>query len=132
MMLVLAPTRELAMQSQVVLEQAGKACGIRSACMYGGVSKYEQKHHLKSGVEVIVATPGRLLDLMNEGFCDLSGVSYLVLDEADRMLDQGFERDIRAILSQTHAERQTCLFSATWPDSIRELAQDFLKNPIKV
>jgi len=132
MMLIIAPTRELAMQSQVVLEQAGSSCGIRSTCVYGGVPKWQQIQDLKQGVEVVVATPGRLMDLMSEEACDLSQVSYLVLDEADRMLDQGFERDIRAIVGKTHPGRQTALFSATWPDNVRELAHSFLKKPIKV
>merc|ERR1712186_282369 len=104
----------------------------RSVCVYGGVPKWTQKEALKKGVEVVVATPGRLIDLMQEGVCDLSQVSYLVLDEADRMLDQGFERDVRKIIAATHADRQTCLFSATWPDSVRELAHEFLKNPLKI
>jgi len=120
------------LQSQEVLEVAGKFCGVRSLAVYGGVPKYEQRNALAKGVEVVVATPGRLIDLMQEGVCDLSQVSYLVLDEADRMLDQGFERDVRAIIAETHAQRQTCLFSATWPDSIRNLAHEFLKKPIRV
>lgn len=131
MMLVVAPTRELAMQSQEVLEVAGKFCGIRSVAVYGGVPKWPQRQALEKGVEVVVATPGRLIDLMNEGCCDLSQVSYLVLDEADRMLDQGFERDVRSIIAETHPQRQTCLFSATWPESIRALAHEFLKSPIR-
>merc|ERR1740128_200411 len=131
-MLIVAPTRELAMQSQVVLEQAGASCGVRSTCVYGGVPKWQQIQDLNKGVEVVVATPGRLLDLINEGACHLESVSYLVLDEADRMLDQGFERDIRTIVAQTHSARQTALFSATWPDSVRELAHSFLQRPIKV
>jgi len=131
-MLIISPTRELAMQSQEVLEAAGATCGVRSVCVYGGVPKWTQKEALKKGVEVVVATPGRLIDLIEEGVCDLSQVSYLVLDEADRMLDQGFERDIRAIVGQTHQARQTALFSATWPDSVRELAHTFLTKPIKV
>jgi len=131
-MLIISPTRELAMQSQEVLESSGKTCGVRSVCVYGGVPKWQQKEVLKKGVEVVVATPGRLLDLVNEGCIDLGQVSYLVLDEADRMLDQGFERDIRTIVGQTHSGRQTALFSATWPDSVRELAHSFLQRPIKV
>jgi ATP-dependent RNA helicase DBP3 len=87
-MLIVSPTRELAMQSQEVLDVAGSSCGVRSVCVYGGVPKWTQKEALKKGVEVVVATPGRLIDLINEGVCDLSQVSYLVLDEADRMLDQ--------------------------------------------
>ena len=132
MMLIISPTRELAMQSQVVLEEAGRSCKVRSVCVYGGVPKWEQKKQLSQGVEVVVATPGRLIDLMSEGACDLSQVSFLVLDEADRMLDQGFERDIRQIIGETHPARQTALFSATWPDSVRELAHSFLSRPIKV
>ena len=90
MMLVVAPTRELAMQSQTVLEAAaGKHFKMRSACVYGGVPKYEQRKALREGAEIVVATPGRLIDLMEEGCCDLGQVSFLVLDEADRMLDQG-------------------------------------------
>merc|ERR1711962_1564383 len=131
-MLIISPTRELAMQSQEVLEEAGKSCGVGSVCVYGGVSKWGQKEQLNRGVDVVVATPGRLIDLMQEGCLTLSQVSYLVLDEADRMLDQGFERDIRQIVGETHKERQTALFSATWPDSVRELAHSFLIRPIKV
>jgi len=132
MMLVLSPTRELAMQTQTVMEEAGKACFIRSVCCYGGVPKWEQKKQLRWGVEVVVATPGRLKDLVQMGACSLAGISYLVLDEADRMLDQGFEQDIRDIIGMTHKDRQTCLFSATWPEAIRNLAQEFLTNPVKV
>merc|ERR1712212_492982 len=131
-MLVVAPTRELAMQSQDVLEVAGKAIGITSVALYGGVAKDKQRRDLCRGVECVVATPGRLIDLMQEEYVDLSEVSYLVLDEADRRLDQGFERDIRAIIGQTHPGRQTALFSATWPDSVRELAHSFLTKPIRV
>merc|ERR1712025_588265 len=86
----------------------------------------------KGNVEVVVATPGRLIDMVNDETVDLGQVSYLVLDEADRMLDQGFERDIRAIVARTHSGRQTALFSATWPDCVRELAHSFLHKPIKV
>jgi len=132
-MLVVAPTRELAMQSQEVLEKAGTSCGLRSVCLYGGVPKWQQAKLLEKGtVEVVVATPGRLIDMVNDETVDLSQVSYLVLDEADRMLDQGFERDIRAIVARTHPGRHTALFSATWPDSVRELAHSFLQKPIKV
>ena len=132
MMLVLSPTRELAMQTQEVMEKAGKQSYIRSVCCYGGVPKWEQKKALRWGVEVVVATPGRLKDLVAMGCVSLAGVSYLVLDEADRMLDQGFEADIREIIAMTHKDRQTCLFSATWPEAIRQLAQEFLTDPVKV
>merc|ERR1719342_1257645 len=90
------------------------------------------REDLRWGAEVVVATPGRLKDLVNMGCLNLKGVSYLVLDEADRMLDQGFEDDIREIIGMTHPERQTCLFSATWPEAIRQLAREFLTDPIKV
>ena len=99
------------------MEQAGKKSFIRSVCCYGGVGKQPQMRSLDSGAEVVVATPGRLRDLMSMGCVSLAGVSYLVLDEADRMLDQGFEKDIREIISMTHKDRQTCLFSATWWDN---------------
>merc|ERR1719147_291312 len=131
-MLVLSPTRELAMQTQVVMEEAGKACEIRSVCCYGGVPKWEQKRARRWGVEVVVATPGRLKDLVQMKCVSLAGISYLVLDEADRMLDQGFEDDIREIIGMTHKDRQTCLFSATWPEAIRNLAREFLTDPVKV
>lgn len=131
-MLVLAPTRELAMQSAVVLEAAGKPCGVKTACIYGGVAKHEQRGLIRGGVQIIVATPGRLLDFMEEGAIDCSGVSYLVLDEADRMLDLGFEKDIRRIIGQCAKDRQTLMFSATWPMSIQGIASEFLSNPARV
>ncbi|KAJ9058147.1 RNA-dependent ATPase [Entomophthora muscae] len=130
--LVLAPTRELAVQSFEVCEKVGKLFGCKSACIYGGVAKYSQKEELNAGVQIVVATPGRLIDLMEEGAVDLSQVSYLVLDEADRMLDFGFEPAIRNILSQIAAKRQTIMLSATWPETIRKLASEFLSNPVKV
>lgn len=131
-MLVVAPTRELAMQSSEVITQAGKQCGLRSTCIYGGVPKNEQKKILRSGVHVVVATPGRLKDLLEERACDLSKVTFVVLDEADRMLDEGFEKDIRKIIGATHLERQIAMFSATWPQSIQKLAHEFLTDPVKV
>lgn len=130
--LVVAPTRELAMQSQEQAESAGAEARIRSVCVYGGVPKDAQKKALRSGVDIVVATPGRLLDLMEEGACDITGVSYLVLDEADRMLDIGFEQAIRSIIKQTRPDRQTLMFSATWPESVRKLAMDFQREPVKV
>jgi ATP-dependent RNA helicase DBP3 len=100
--------------------------------VYGGVSKEGQISALRQGVEIVVATPGRLLDLVNDRALDLSHVQYLVLDEADRMLDMGFEKDIRAIVKMLHAQRQTLMFSATWPEVIQKLAHDFLSKPVKV
>mmetsp|Transcript_28967 Transcript_28967/g.72243 ORF Transcript_28967/g.72243 Transcript_28967/m.72243 type:complete len:555 (+) Transcript_28967:89-1753(+) len=124
--LVLAPTRELAMQSDAVCRDAGAHMGLTSVCIYGGVPKGPQRGALRAGVKVLVATPGRLLDLVNEGACVLHGTTYLVLDEADRMLDMGFEKDVRAIIAMTHRERMTVMFTATWPESIRNLAAEFL------
>ncbi|CAH0493828.1 unnamed protein product [Peronospora farinosa] len=131
-MLVVAPTRELAMQSSAVISEAGKKCGLKSICIYGGVPKQMQKKALRDGVHVVVATPGRLKDLIEERSCNLSKVSFVVLDEADRMLDEGFEKDIRAIIGGTHPERQIAMFSATWPQSIQKLAHEFLTDPVKV
>eukprot|EP01135_Chromosphaera_perkinsii_P006061 Nk52_evm2s388 gene=Nk52_evmTU2s388 len=131
-MLVICPTRELAMQSAEVCEQAGGICGLRSTCVYGGVDKNLHRNVLKRGVDIVVATPGRLLDLADEGAVDLRDVSYLVLDEADRMLDMGFEKDMRKIISYMKPTRQTLMFSATWPQEIRELASQFLSTPVKV
>lgn len=130
--LVLAPTRELALQINAVLEEAGSQCGVSTVCVYGGVPKRDQVQALRKGAAIVVATPGRLEDLMNDGACKLDEVSYLVLDEADRMLDLGFEPHIRAIAGKTRADRQTLMFSATWPPVIRKLAADFLCSPVKV
>merc|ERR1711962_914848 len=109
-----------------------KCCCPGDICRYTFPHLDGQRRDLCRGVECVVATPGRLMDLMQEEYVDLSEVSYLVLDEADRMLDQGFERDIRAIIGSTHPQRQTCLFSATWPDSVRGIASEFLTKPIRV
>ncbi|CAG8554278.1 7754_t:CDS:2 [Diversispora eburnea] len=123
--LVISPTRELAMQIQEQCVLFDSTCGIKSACIYGGVSKSEQYKLLRKGVHIVVATPGRLLDLINENVCDISKVSYLVLDE-------GFEDDVRTIIRKTSKNRQTVMFSATWPESVRKLANDFLTHPIRV
>jgi ATP-dependent RNA helicase DBP3 len=131
--LVLSPTRELAQQIADVLADAGDSCGVKSVCLYGGTSKGHQISVMKSGVDIVVATPGRLKDLMDSGFCNLSEASFVVLDEADRMLDLGFEPEVRAILSQTSSSRQTVMFSATWPVAVHQLAKEFMDpNPIKV
>jgi len=131
-MLVLAPTRELAMQSQKVLEEFGKVVNLTSVVIYGGVPKPAQQAVLRKGVDCVVGTPGRLKDLINDGSCDLSTISNLVLDEADRMLDMGFEEDVRYIISQCQDKksRQTAMFSATWPAAIQQLAMEFMDNPI--
>ena len=133
-MLVLAPTRELAMQVHQVLDEYGSTVSLKSIVIYGGVPKYEQKNELRKGVDCIVATPGRLKDLISEEAVDLSNVSQLVLDEADRMLDMGFEEDVRFIIGQTKdkEKRQTAMFSATWPAVIQKIAFEYLVNPIRV
>ncbi|KAL6178666.1 hypothetical protein ACLB2K_050184 [Fragaria x ananassa] len=131
--LVLAPTRELAQQISDVLVEAGKPCGVESVCLYGGTSKGPQISSLKSGVDIVIGTPGRLKDLIEMGLCYLQEVSFAVLDEADRMLDMGFEPEVRYILGQTCSARQMVMFSATWPPSVHQLAQEFMDpNPVKV
>eukprot|EP00934_Nitzschia_sp_Nitz4_P007316 Nitzschia sp. Nitz4//scaffold61_size107673//13024//14763//NITZ4_004223-RA/size107673-processed-gene-0.51-mRNA-1//1//CDS//3329555674//7306//frame0 len=135
-MLVLAPTRELAMQSDEVLQEFGTVAGLRSLVLYGGVPKHTQTAELKKrDVDCVVATPGRLKDLINEGACDISKVQYLVLDEADRMLDMGFEEDVKYIISNClpkESGRQTAMFSATWPASIQQIAMNYMVDPVRV
>jgi ATP-dependent RNA helicase DBP3 len=131
-MLTLSPTRELAMQTAAVAESSGLPVGIKSTCIYGGVDKNMQKKALKQGVHIVIATPGRLLGLIEEKALTLNRVTYLVLDEADRMLDLGFEPDIRAIVGMIGTERQTLLFSATWPKEIQALGREFVSNPFHV
>lgn len=130
--LVLAPTRELAVQIQTEITKFGKSSRIRNTCVYGGVPKGPQIRDLTRGVEVCIATPGRLIDMLEAGKTNLRRVTYLVLDEADRMLDMGFEPQIRKIVSQIRPDRQTCMWSATWPKDVRQLAQDFLHDYIQV
>lgn len=130
--LVLAPTRELTSQIAESFNTYGRHLRIRCALVYGGVSQNPQVRALNQGVDVLVATPGRLLDLMNQGFVDLSKVESLVLDEADQMLDMGFIHDLRRIVAKAPASRQTLLFSATMPPQIRELAASWLRDPVTV
>jgi len=130
--LIVAPTRELAEQIHQSARELGKHTKIRSATVYGGVSKNRQVNTLRRGVEIVVACPGRLLDLAGEGAIDLSKVEVLVLDEADRMCDMGFLPDIRRIIKLLPKKRQTLFFSATMPDDIRSLANSILHNPVKV
>lgn len=132
LVLVLAPTRELALQTAKVCNEMEDDTKIRAACIYGGVDKYAQINAIKSGVEVVIATPGRLLGLLRDGHLTLANVTYAVLDEADRMLDMGFEPDVRAIMQQVGEDRQTLLFSATWPASIQKLGREFVKDPFHV
>jgi ATP-dependent RNA helicase RhlE len=130
--LVLAPTRELAEQIHQATRQYGKRTGLRSLTIYGGVGKKAQVDGLRRGAEIVVACPGRLLDLSSERAVDLSRVEVLVLDEADRMCDMGFLPDIRRILKLVPAKRQTLFFSATMPDDIRSLADSILRDPVTV
>ncbi|RQM06420.1 hypothetical protein DH86_00002269 [Scytalidium sp. 3C] len=130
--LILAPTRELAVQIQQEITKFGKSSRIRNTCVYGGVPKGGQIRDLARGVEVCIATPGRLIDMIESGKTNLRRVTYLVLDEADRMLDMGFEPQIRKILGQIRPDRQTCMWSATWPKEVRALASDFLNDFIQV
>ena len=129
--LVLAPTRELATQIQEEADKFGRAAGYMSACAYGGAAKRDQLRAMASA-SVLVATPGRLNDFLDAGQVDLSQVFYLVMDEADRMLDMGFEPQIRDILKRVPRRRQTLMFSATWPEEVRRLAHDFLSRPIHI
>jgi len=131
-LLVLAPTRELACQIMDETRKFGRPMGINSVCTYGGSPKYPQIAALERGVDCIIATPGRINDLIEMKKANLSKVKFLVLDEADRMLDMGFEPQIRSVVNALPAERQTLLFSATWPKDIQRLAFDFLSNPIQV
>ncbi|ORY80759.1 hypothetical protein BCR35DRAFT_352513 [Leucosporidium creatinivorum] len=126
--LVLAPTRELAVQIQEEATKFGKSSSIKNCCVYGGVPKKQQVFDLRRGVEICVATPGRLIDMLQTGVTNLKRVTYLVMDEADRMLDMGFEPQIRKIVDQIRPDRQTLMFSATWPREVRQLANNFLKD----
>ncbi|KAI5864591.1 Phosphomethylpyrimidine kinase-domain-containing protein [Durotheca rogersii] len=130
--LVLAPTRELAVQIQQEITKFGKSSRIRNTCVYGGVPRGPQIRDLTKGVEVCIATPGRLIDMLEGGKTNLRRVTYLVLDEADRMLDMGFEPQIRKIISQIRPDRQTLMWSATWPKEVRALAAEFQTDFIQV
>ena len=130
--LVLSPTRELAAQIGESFRDYGKHLPIRGVVIFGGVNQNPQVRKLKAGVDVLVATPGRLMDLMNQGFVNLTQVRTLVLDEADRMLDMGFINDIRKITVKLPKDRQTLLFSATMPPAIRGLANDLLTDPVRI
>ncbi len=127
--LILTPTRELAAQIDESIKTYGKYLQLKSAVIFGGVGMNPQISQLRRGVDILVATPGRLLDLVGQGVLDLGTVQMLVLDEADRMLDMGFIHDIRKILVHLPKQRQTLLFSATFSDDIKQLAQSFLTNP---
>ncbi|MEO1130269.1 MAG: DEAD/DEAH box helicase [Planctomycetota bacterium] len=130
--LILAPTRELAGQIEDSLRTYGRGTGLRGVVIYGGVKQYRQVRELEAGVDVIVATPGRLLDLMDQGYVDLGVIEVFVLDEADRMLDMGFIEPIRQIARELPEDRQTLLFSATMPPKIRQLADAMLHDPVSI
>jgi len=130
--LVLTPTRELALQIKENFDQYGKYLPIRHTVIFGGVGQAPQVEALKRGVDVLVATPGRLNDLCNQGHIDLSGVETFVLDEADRMLDMGFIHDVRKVIDRLPQKRQTLLFSATMPQEIAQLSQKILRDPVRV
>jgi ATP-dependent RNA helicase RhlE len=130
--LVLAPTRELASQIHESFRAYGRHAGITSVVVYGGVGQRPQADALHRGTDVLVATPGRLLDLIGQRIADLRGVEFLVLDEADRMLDMGFIHDVRRIVGLVPRDRQTLFFSATLPDEVRRLADSMLRDPLEV
>lgn len=133
---VVAPTRELAMQTHAAMSSLASLVGLSAVCLYGGASKDDQRALLRNnnGVDIIVATPGRLKDFLAEGCVSLSDVVFAVLDEADRMLDKGFEEDIKLILGSCppREKRQTLMFTATWPTSVQGLAEGFMVNPVKI
>jgi ATP-dependent RNA helicase RhlE len=130
--LIIAPTRELAAQIGASIKQYGKYCKVKLSVVFGGVAKGPQIHNLRTGTDILVATPGRLLDLMGSNLVDLSRVNYFVLDEADQMLDMGFFPDIKRIIAKLPANRQTMLFSATMPNDILTLAGSLLKHPVRI
>ncbi|WP_265518901.1 DEAD/DEAH box helicase [Nitratireductor luteus] len=130
--LILAPTRELAVQIETVIRGLAKTSHISTALVLGGVSRHSQVKKIAPGVDILIATPGRLTDLVREGDVLLSDTTWLVLDEADRMLDMGFINDVRRIAKATHPARQTALFSATMPDEIAKLAASLLREPVRV
>ena len=127
--LVLTPTRELALQAEGFLSKLGRHTRLRGAAVYGGVGMLDQEKALRGGAEIIVATPGRLLDHMERGYVHFDSLSILVLDEADRMLDMGFLPDVRRILNRLPTRRQTMLFSATMPPEVVRLSHEFLHDP---
>jgi ATP-dependent RNA helicase RhlE len=130
--LILAPTRELAVQIEEMIRLLAKGAHVSTALVLGGVSRYSQVKKIAPGVDILIATPGRLTDLVREGDLILADTRWLVLDEGDRMLDMGFINDVKRIAKATAPDRQTVLFSATMPDAIAELAKGLLKNPIRV
>jgi ATP-dependent RNA helicase RhlE len=130
--LILTPTRELAIQIDESFEAYGKNCGLKHLVIFGGVGQTPQTNALRHGIDILTATPGRLLDLMNQGYINLQYLEILVLDEADRMLDMGFINDVKKIIAKIPVKRQTLFFSATMPAEIQKLSNTILNNPLKV
>jgi ATP-dependent RNA helicase RhlE len=130
--LILTPTRELAIQIEENIKDYGSNLDVRHAVVFGGVSQLKQVNQLKSGIDILVATPGRMLDLQQQGFIDLRFLEVFVLDEADRMLDMGFIHDVKKVIKLIPAKRQTLFFSATMPKEIKTLASTILTNPKQV
>ena len=130
--LILAPTRELAIQIDESFRDYGKKLSLRHAVIYGGVSQQSQTNALHKGVDIVIATPGRLLDLMQQGFVKLNAVEFFVLDEVDRMLDMGFINDIKKIIAKLPSKKQTIFFSATVPAEIKKFADTLLHHPVSV
>jgi ATP-dependent RNA helicase RhlE len=130
--LILAPTRELALQISDNFKEYASNLNISHTTIFGGVSQVNQTKDLKRGVDVLIATPGRLLDLMNQGYVKLNNIQFFVLDEADRMLDMGFINDIKKVIAKLPAKKQTLFFSATAAPDIMKLANTLLKDPVKV
>jgi ATP-dependent RNA helicase DDX5/DBP2 len=131
--LVLAPTRELAVQIREECQKFGGSSEIKNTCVYGGAPKRQQLMDLERGCEIVIATPGRLIDFLENRKTNLKRVTYLVLDEADRMLDMGFEPQLRKIIGQIRPDRQTLMFTATWPKDVVSISREFLKeNPVQI
>ena len=130
--LILTPTRELATQIHESIENYGRFLNLKSVVIFGGVSQSRQVSDLRRGCDFIVATPGRLMDLMNQNYIVLNGIEYLVLDEADRMLDMGFVHEVKRIIARIPKKRQTLFFSATMPPAIQSLVQVLLTNPVSI
>jgi len=130
--LIVTPTRELAIQIAESFAAYGKYLHLRHAVVYGGVKQFKQTRKLQKGVDILVATPGRLLDLMNQGFINLKDIKIFTLDEADRMLDMGFIHDIKKIIARLPEKKQSLFFSATMPPAIVDLTKRLLKNPVRV
>lgn len=130
--LVLTPTRELAVQISENFKTYGQHLNIKHLAIFGGVPQSKQVKALNAGIDILIATPGRLLDLISQGYINLAHIEILVLDEADRMLDMGFVNDVKKILTKVPAKKQTLFFSATMPEEIRKFSQSILKEPIEI